>query len=483
MSGVTGNQKIEGRINFKKILKEYTEIISQFPGFVSVSTSGSYNSNKRKSTFGDMDLILTVKDYTDVKVVKTKLAKFLTKLSEDTIVPFESEKYKGKRYYNSGEIITVSYQTTNKDITPCQIDNIIALSDEEAKFKKSFLDLPAEKQGLILGLVKTILVENSLSETFDKMGIIANIDVSSEQEYEFNLSSKELQLRLVTYTEPGSFRQLGNEVVWRTQDWSVVLELLENYDLSLPFNKLIIDIKSKFKYPRSSRRMLGIFKSMISVKSGEQGKPKGNKKQKAIKKVEKVFGETFKEVITEMASKRNIVYTFGRFNPPTKGHEALWEFVSEQGKRIKGDGRVYPSLTVDNIKNPLKLTDKIKYLNQSVSDLKNVRVCSEQDLKDPFDVLERLMLEGYTKIQFVVGADRAKQFTSLSSYATEWSDGNVTADVIVFSEDRIGDFSATKMREYVIDDKFYKFFEDAPNHLRVDSITEMFNKVKEGLEA
>ena len=234
MSGVTGNQKIQSRENFKEILDEYTKILQGFDGFVSVVTSGSYNANLEKTTFGDIDLILQIDGYDkDVKKIKVALAKYLSKLSDEVIVPFESEKYKGRRYYNSGEIITVSYQSTNKSILPCQIDNIIAVSVTEALFKKEFLDLPAEKQGLVLGLMKTILIEEEPKEVFDKLGINVDLNIDKVQEYEFNLSSKEIQLRLITYSGVATFKEINKEIVWRSKDWSVLLKLLDKYNLSL----------------------------------------------------------------------------------------------------------------------------------------------------------------------------------------------------------------------------------------------------------
>ena len=48
----------------------------------------------------------------------------------------------------------------------------------------------------------------------------------------------------------------------------------------------------------------------------------------------------------------NIAITFGRFNPPTVGHEKLLSKVAESSKG--GEYRIYPSRTVDAKKNPLE---------------------------------------------------------------------------------------------------------------------------------
>lgn len=294
MSGVTGNNKIQSRKDFREIVRHYKETISSFPGFVSLDTSGSYNSNKKKTTFGDIDLIVHIdgaKYDNDKKKIKLALAKYLTSFPDTLTVPFVSNKYAGKRYYNSGEIITVSYNIPNPAIQACQVDNIIAMDSIEAKFKKDFLDMPAEKQGLVLGLIKTALIEQQPNAVFRRLRIKEDSNtLSKSQEFEFNLSSTEIQLRKVTYV-PGTFKQYSRDIVWRSRDWDILQTILKDFDLGLSFEKLIREAKNKLKKTRSTKRMAGVFKSMISIKSGELGTDKGATKQKAIDKVQKLFGE------------------------------------------------------------------------------------------------------------------------------------------------------------------------------------------------
>jgi hypothetical protein len=307
MSGVSGNERVSSRQNFDYIVKEYTKLISGFPGFNGLSPSGSYNSNKSKTTFGDIDLIVHIDGSlydNDKAVLKKRLAEFLTSKDNDTITPFQSEKYKGKRFYNSGEIITVSYQSPNKDIPAAQVDNVIVLDSDEAEFKTNFLDFPAEKQGLILGLVKVISLEEKIDSIAKRMGISNIEELEENQEYSFNLSSVELQLRKVTY-EAGSFKEKTREIVWKNNGWQAVVKLLKSYDLSLSFDDLLATIKKKLKNPRSGKRITGVFKSMISVKSGEVGTEKGQNKTDAIQKVSSVLGEqTQRRSITSMIAER-----------------------------------------------------------------------------------------------------------------------------------------------------------------------------------
>lgn len=291
MSGSTGADRVKSREHFKQFLKSYEQLIKKFPGFVSIKPSGSYNSDITKQDFGDIDLITHIKSDKDKATVKKELAAFMSKLPDSVVVPFSSAKYMGKKVGNTGEIITIRYHDPVLGYS-AQIDNIIALDEDEAEFKGTFLDLPAEKQGLVLGLVKVATLETDPAILFKKLGIRQPADLPPDTEYEFNLSSAELQLRKSHY-QPGTYNQVSREVLWRSRNYSDVVKLLYQYDLNKSFEDLIKQAKTKIKNERSGRRISGVFKSMVSVKSGEVGTPKGDKKTASIRKVTQVFGEHF----------------------------------------------------------------------------------------------------------------------------------------------------------------------------------------------
>jgi hypothetical protein len=143
---------------------------------------------------------------------------------------------------------------------------------------------------------------------FKKLGIRVPGQLEENQEYEFNLSSVELQLRKVTY-ESGTFKQADREILWTSRSFEDLQKLLYQYDLSLPFDKLLSQSKQILKNPRSNARMQGVFGSMISVKSGEVGTPKGAEKTAALDQIRSTFGESvqtnFKEYLTWVNVARN----------------------------------------------------------------------------------------------------------------------------------------------------------------------------------
>lgn len=450
MSGVTGNEKIQSREDYQTILEDYKETIYKFPGFISVVPSGSYNSDHSKTTFGDMDLITTI-DGTlydnDKKKIKSSLAKFLVKANE--VVPFVSEKYCGKKYYNSGEIITVSYETHG--LSACQIDNIIAMDETEAKFKKDFLDMPAAKQGIVLGLVKTALIEEDPNELFKRLNIFFNTkELTTLQEFEFNLSSVEIQLRKVTYEEEGSFKQAKREIVWRSRDFNDLSKILVKFDLSLGFDELLVQAKETLTQPRSSNRMAGVFKSMISIKSGEIGKQKGADKQLALDKVEELFGQP----------KGEVGILTGRFQPITSAHTDIINQVSKENKRgivflVKGKGT-----SKDKEINPFDEDIQKKLIEAVLPDNMSVQIINTGFFVDDINLLAE------NEFTLYAGTDRVKRYESFKSYIGEGKTLNIKE--ISRTDD---DVSATKVRtalkeddkatfEQMTDKRIHKFYNE-----------------------
>src|SRR6056300_471416 len=59
------------------------------------------------------------------------------------------------------------------------------------------------------------------------------------------------------------------------------------------------------------------------------------------------------------------VFTFGRFNPPTTGHEKLIDALArEQGKNAGSKMYVYPSKSQNAKKDPLPYAKKVAYMKK-----------------------------------------------------------------------------------------------------------------------
>lgn len=275
-SGSAGGNRIE-RSDVEKTKDSYIKkVLSKFKGFKDAKISGSYNTGGKKD-FGDLDLIVTLEG-DDKKKAKDELANFVKSLPDDVIVPFKSEKYGGKKALVTGEIVTILYPIEGKPGQFIQIDNMISTSEEESNFKKEFLDYPAEVQGLMLGLIKVALIEKDNNEIFKKLGISDLPKLEKDEEYEFNLSSSGLTLRKIKLSPEK--KELSREEVWKTTNWSAIKTIIDGFDYEKGFEPFLNQL-SKLS-DRSKKRIKGVFNSMVSIKSGEVGTPKGDNKQKAL---------------------------------------------------------------------------------------------------------------------------------------------------------------------------------------------------------
>ena len=159
--------------------------------------------------------------------------------------------------------------------------------------------------------------------------------------------------------------------------------------------------------------------------------------------------------------KGSISITFGRFNPPTIGHERLINKVAKEAKTSGGEYRIYPSRSQDPKKNPLDPGTKIKYMRAAYPDHSNAIVDSD-DMRTIFDVLSALDNDGYSSVNIVVGGDRVSEFNSL---ATKYNGKLYTFDEIKVTSaggrdpdaEGIEGMSASKMRKAVVEDDFDTF--------------------------
>jgi hypothetical protein len=323
MSGVAGGNRIE-RGDVQATFNKYVEeVLSKIPGFKKASLSGSVKAGS-KADFGDLDIIVWFEG-DDKREVKQRLIDAALALPQNIIVPFKSEKYTGRRYYNSGELISVLYPIVGKEDQYIQVDNIISLTEEEHAFKGSFLDLPAEKQGLLIGLAKVILLEENPEEVFRRMGISNVPKLEEGEEFEFNLSSVKLSLRKVKLD---NFREIAREEVWSTTNWGTIKILFKNFNIDGSFEDLLDDIARRLTNARSKNRIAGIFKSMVSVKSGEVGTAKGQGKEDALEKVAQTLSEALDDGSEVVA-----LYA-GGFKPPHLAHFQNAKFLSTKADKI-----------------------------------------------------------------------------------------------------------------------------------------------------
>ena len=120
--------------------------------------------------------------------------------------------------------------------------------------------------------------------------------------------------------------------------------------------------------------------------------------------------KVFRELIE--AKGDTAVFTFGRFNPPTTGHEKLINAVAKQQKKNAGSKMyVYPSHSQDAKKNPLPHAKKIAYMRKMFPRYKSTIVAAKP--RTAIEVAVELHKKGHKALVMVVGSDRVQEFQKL----------------------------------------------------------------------
>ena len=178
-----------------------------------------------------------------------------------------------------------------------------------------------------------------------------------------------------------------------------------------------------------------------------------------------------------------LTVVFGRFNPPTKGHEKLLQQAEKAA--AGGDLKIYPSRTQDNKKNPIDPDMKVSYMRKMFPDYEE-QIINDPEMRSIFHVLVTAAEEGYTGINIVVGADRLGEFENL---ATKYN-----GDLYNFKEIRtisagprdddaegVEGVSSSKQRKAVMDDDYQAFKRGLPSGMDDADGQALFDAVRTGL--
>ena len=181
-------------------------------------------------------------------------------------------------------------------------------------------------------------------------------------------------------------------------------------------------------------------------------------------------------------TKGTLTIAFGRFNPPTVGHQQLMDVAASSSQADGGDYLIYPSRSQDKKKNPLDADTKISYMRQMFP-AHSERIVNDAANKTIFDVLKKAHNDGYTNVRIVGGSDRVKEFEKLSNnyngqlYAFD-------AIEVVSAGERDPDakgvegMSASRMRLAAAEGDFRKFREGLPPEMKRKSAQELFDSVR-----
>ena len=195
--------------------------------------------------------------------------------------------------------------------------------------------------------------------------------------------------------------------------------------------------------------------------------------------------KSFKKLFEAKGEK--VVFTFGRFNPPTVGHGKLIDAL----KKASGGGYaplVYMSHSQDPKKNPLDYNTKYKWMKKFFG--KKVGVVNSNS-RQVFQIVTELYSRGCRDVRMVVGSDRVREFdTLIRKYnGSKGKHGFYNFDNIEIisagerdpdSDDLVSGMSASKMRKAAEEGDYDSFKLGVPSKMMTDQAL-LYKEVRKGM--
>jgi len=185
------------------------------------------------------------------------------------------------------------------------------------------------------------------------------------------------------------------------------------------------------------------------------------------------------------ALEKSFAFTFGRFNPPTIGHEKLIRTVASQGS----DYKIFISRSQDAVKNPLSPSDKLKWMQMIFKNYASHILVMPTNMV--LELATKIYSMGYTSITMVVGSDRVGEFKSiLNKYNDEKNRHGyynfkkidvVSAGERDPDEEGVTGMSASKLRDYAKRGDLKNFKRGVPGNLSEKQKNELFFDVRKGM--
>ena len=187
----------------------------------------------------------------------------------------------------------------------------------------------------------------------------------------------------------------------------------------------------------------------------------------------------------EGTASSDLTVAFGRFNPPTIGHEKLLQAAQKASQG--GDLKIYPSRTQDGKKNPLDPDMKISFMKKMFPDFEE-QIINDSEMVSIFNVLTTASEEGYKNVNIIVGADRQSEFENLAQkYNGDLYNFDqirvISAGVRDADAEGVEGMSASKMRKAVADGDFEAFKKGTPSKLKGADVQAVYDAVRQGMGA
>ncbi len=193
-----------------------------------------------------------------------------------------------------------------------------------------------------------------------------------------------------------------------------------------------------------------------------------------------------RELFLKEDDRSTAVFAFGRFNPPTIGHQKLIETVLQTAEKANGKAYLFLSHKQNNKTDPLNFAEKQAYIQQFYPKL----AVGDAGANTIIKALQKIQAEGRTRIIMVAGSDRVEEFKKLLNQYNGKPDkqGNDlykfdSIDVVNAGQrdpdaDGVSGASASKARELANKGQWHEFSKIA---MGGDESKLVYNKIQDAL--
>jgi len=182
-------------------------------------------------------------------------------------------------------------------------------------------------------------------------------------------------------------------------------------------------------------------------------------------------------------TKGTLTVAFGRFNPPTTGHEKLLDTVASSSD--DGDYIIVPSRSQDKKKNPLDPDTKISIMRQMYPN-HSEKIVNDPQNRTIFDVLKKAHMDGYAGVRIIGGGDRVAEFEKLSNNYNGKLYAFDNVEVLSAGDrdpdgDDVSGMSASKQRKAAAEGDFASFRKGVPSSLNNKQARELYNTLRSAM--
>ena len=195
-----------------------------------------------------------------------------------------------------------------------------------------------------------------------------------------------------------------------------------------------------------------------------------------------------RELFLKEDDRATAVFAFGRFNPPTIGHQKLIEKVQAMTRQVNGKGFIFLSHKQNNKTDPLSFQEKLSYIRSQIQDA-NLEI-GHTEANTIIKALQVIQAQGRTRIVMVAGSDRVAEFQKLLNQYNGKPDkaGNElykfdSIDVVNAGqrdpdEEGVAGASASKARDLALKGQWHEFSKIA---MGGDESELVYNKIQDAL--